>query len=46
MPQNLGLLQRTRAGVYSFIEDKAELQQGTLYYLFFRDSAKEMVSSI
>jgi hypothetical protein len=39
-PSELGLLQRSRAGVYQFVQDKAELKQGTLYYLYFKDPVK------
>lgn len=41
-PTELGLLQRTRAGMYHFLQDKAELKQGTLYYLFFKEPVKEL----
>ncbi len=38
----LGILHRTRASVYQFIDNKLELKQGTLYYLYFMESTKDL----
>lgn len=34
----LGLLERRRKGDYIFLEDKAELENEKVYYLYFRET--------
>ena len=41
----LGLLERSKKGMYSFINDKNDLKSDKLYYLYFRDKPLERIQS-
>lgn len=41
----LGLLERSKKGAYTFVNDKSELKNDKLYYLYFREKAIEKMQS-